>query len=145
MVILFKGRELIFLPLPGSYCPQGSSAPMGCTPGQYCDTDMMSTPAGPCLAGYYCDGNSTTDRPSGSGGQWMVFWTSRGCGFVQITLPQLSHHSQFTILPSFDDCLFVTLLSFKLLSNIVSIFHQAPPLHVISFFYNFCPYSCVNS
>ncbi|RUS80256.1 hypothetical protein EGW08_011985, partial [Elysia chlorotica] len=54
--------------LAGTYCPQGSASPVGCTPGQYCDTDMMSSPAGPCLAGYYCDGNSTTDRPSGSGG-----------------------------------------------------------------------------
>ena len=34
----------------------------------YCPVDMMDSPAGLCAAGYYCTINSTTDRPSGVGG-----------------------------------------------------------------------------
>ena len=53
----------------GTYCPMGSSEPLGCDLGQYCDVDAMSLPRGDCMAGYYCDSNSTTDRPTGTGGQ----------------------------------------------------------------------------
>ena len=53
----------------GTYCPVGSSEPLGCDLGQYCDVDAMSVPQGDCMAGYYCDSNSTTDRPTGTGGQ----------------------------------------------------------------------------
>lgn len=52
----------------GTYCPQGSYAPTGCDPGSYCATDMLSTVTGPCSAGYYCTGNSTTAQPTGTGG-----------------------------------------------------------------------------
>lgn len=51
------------------YCPQGSSAPMGCEPGQYCDVDMMDSPRGNCAAGYYCSSNSSTNQPTGTGGK----------------------------------------------------------------------------
>lgn len=56
----------------GTYCPQGSPAPIGCTPGMYCPTDMMSIPLADCLAGYYCTENSTTSMPSGVGGRLIM-------------------------------------------------------------------------
>ncbi|XP_062603182.1 uncharacterized protein LOC134264959 [Saccostrea cucullata] len=52
----------------GQYCPRGSSAPTGCDPGQYCDSNMMSAPRGNCSSGYYCTTNSTTATPTGTGG-----------------------------------------------------------------------------
>ena len=36
----------------GTYCPQGSSARLACTPGMYCETDMLSLPAGNCSAAW---------------------------------------------------------------------------------------------
>ena len=54
--------------IAGEYCPLGSSEPLACDPGQYCDVDRMSAPRGPCDAGYYCVLNSTTPTPSGVGG-----------------------------------------------------------------------------
>jgi hypothetical protein len=53
----------------GTYCPVGSVMPLGCDPGQYCDFDAMDAPRGDCKAGYYCDSNSTTDMPTGTGGK----------------------------------------------------------------------------
>lgn len=48
----------------GSYCPEGSSGPVDCTPGSYCDTDELDSPTGLCRAGYYCSGNSSLMNPS---------------------------------------------------------------------------------
>ncbi|XP_070551141.1 neurogenic locus notch homolog protein 1-like [Ptychodera flava] len=52
----------------GEYCPRGSSAPLLCDPGQYCDVDRMASPRGDCSAGYYCINGSTTATPTGMGG-----------------------------------------------------------------------------
>ncbi len=51
--------------MSGTYCPEGSSEPVGCDPGQYCDADRMYTPQGLCAAGYYCTNNSATATPTG--------------------------------------------------------------------------------
>ena len=62
-------RLIISIFVVGQYCPEGSSMPLGCDPGKYCHADAMSAPQGPCAAGYYCTANSTTDKPSGTGGK----------------------------------------------------------------------------
>ena len=50
---------------PGTYCPPGSSQPLNCTKGHYCDAYGLSEPVGPCAAGYYCDEyRSDTSRPA---------------------------------------------------------------------------------
>ena len=56
----------------GQYCPHGSSTPLGCDPGKYCDIDMMDSPKGDCAAGYYCSSNSSIDKPTGTGGKITV-------------------------------------------------------------------------
>ena len=47
----------------GTYCPPGSSMPIPCDPGYYCDQDGLSTVSNGCAAGYYCLGGSTEERP----------------------------------------------------------------------------------
>lgn len=37
--------------LAGSYCPEGSSAPIDCDGGMYCNSDYMIAPAGNCTVG----------------------------------------------------------------------------------------------
>ena len=69
---------------PGSFCPEGSVAPRlcpsgtfsntsglvnssqcsPCSPGDYCDSPGLTTPTGPCVAGYYCSLGAEVDRPS---------------------------------------------------------------------------------
>ena len=44
---------------PGYYCPIGSSSPVPCTPGNYCETSGLRIPTGPCSAGYYCNHSSS--------------------------------------------------------------------------------------
>lgn len=36
--------------------------------GYYCGQTGLSEPSGPCAAGFYCDGGSIVDMPSGAGG-----------------------------------------------------------------------------
>ena len=48
----------------GEYCPEGSSAPLDCDPGYYCDVNEMNSPRAMCAAGYYCISRATTDRPT---------------------------------------------------------------------------------
>ena len=74
----------------GAYCPNGTAfatqflCPNGtfsnrtqlrsagqCTPclaGQYCATEGLQQPTGPCGVGYYCAGGSAMAQPSGQGG-----------------------------------------------------------------------------
>ncbi|XP_072885876.1 uncharacterized protein [Hemitrygon akajei] len=48
---------------PGSYCPAGAAHPVPCDPGEYCNGFALSTPSGPCRAGYFCDGNAYRPDP----------------------------------------------------------------------------------
>ena len=45
----------------GSYCPLGSSAPIPCPPGFYCDIDGLHEISGPCDAGYFCAGYGSSN------------------------------------------------------------------------------------
>ncbi|XP_062894522.1 platelet endothelial aggregation receptor 1-like [Mobula hypostoma] len=47
----------------GSFCPEGSSLPLICTAGYYCDQYELADPTGPCDAGYYCPIGSTDRAP----------------------------------------------------------------------------------
>lgn len=47
----------------GYFCPEGSSAPIPCTPGKYCESDKLATVSGECLAGYYCNGTTVIKNP----------------------------------------------------------------------------------
>jgi hypothetical protein len=68
----------------GHYCTNGTSVPIGCpagtysssvgnravtdcipcTPGYYCNSTGLTTPAGKCSAGYYCSSGASTSTPS---------------------------------------------------------------------------------
>ena len=48
---------------PGYFCPNGSSAMVECTPGQYCAGHALIEPDGPCDEGFYCISTSTTATP----------------------------------------------------------------------------------
>ena len=47
----------------GTYCPQGSSYPITCEAGKYCETDKLNQPTGNCTAGYYCAPGSIKSDP----------------------------------------------------------------------------------
>lgn len=47
----------------GTFCPQGSTAPVPCTPGYYCQTDKLPSVSGECLPGYYCSGSAILPNP----------------------------------------------------------------------------------
>ena len=47
----------------GTFCPEGSSQPIPCTPGQYCASYALPAPTGDCDAGYYCNGSDTVSNP----------------------------------------------------------------------------------
>ncbi|XP_043532727.1 zonadhesin isoform X4 [Chiloscyllium plagiosum] len=51
---------------PGFFCPEGSSLPLICTAGFYCDQYELAEPTGPCDAGYYCPIGSTERAPDTS-------------------------------------------------------------------------------
>ena len=48
----------------GFYCPVGSTAPVECDTGKYCESDELEYPTGNCSAGYYCIKNSTVAAPT---------------------------------------------------------------------------------
>ena len=48
---------------PGSYCPQGTSYPLSCPSGMYCNSSQQSSPTGLCDEGYWCSGNATQPAP----------------------------------------------------------------------------------
>ena len=58
-----KANENLFMflgPCPiGHYCPNGTTVPLGCDPGTYNDETHQAT-CKTCVAGYYCEVNSTT-------------------------------------------------------------------------------------
>ena len=47
----------------GTYCPEGSSSPRNCPPGQHCDRQALGAPSGNCSAGYYCLGSAELSKP----------------------------------------------------------------------------------
>ena len=51
---------------PGFYCPIGSSKPIKCDLGMYCNIEGLQYPKGNCSAGWYCSlGSSRPDPPNG--------------------------------------------------------------------------------
>ncbi|XP_041098352.1 SCO-spondin [Polyodon spathula] len=48
----------------GYYCPSGSSEPIPCPPGAYCNGSGLSRPSGSCSAGYYCSGRASQPNPT---------------------------------------------------------------------------------
>ncbi|KAK7882551.1 hypothetical protein WMY93_028725 [Mugilogobius chulae] len=48
---------------PGFYCPVGSSEPLPCPPGTFCNSSGLSLPMGPCSPGFYCVGGATEAKP----------------------------------------------------------------------------------
>ncbi|KAK2847208.1 hypothetical protein Q5P01_010207 [Channa striata] len=47
----------------GFYCPVGSSEPLPCPPGTFCNISGLALPMGPCSPGYYCRGGATEASP----------------------------------------------------------------------------------
>lgn len=48
----------------GHYCPSGSTEPLPCPAGSFCDATTLRDPTGPCSAGYYCSGGASTMAPT---------------------------------------------------------------------------------
>ncbi|XP_014845642.1 PREDICTED: uncharacterized protein LOC106919650 isoform X3 [Poecilia mexicana] len=48
----------------GFYCPLGSSEPVPCPPGTFCNKSGLALPVGPCSPGYYCVQGATESRPT---------------------------------------------------------------------------------
>ncbi|KAM8904697.1 uncharacterized protein AB9W97_008232 isoform 6-T6 [Spinachia spinachia] len=48
----------------GFYCPLGSSEPLPCPPGTFCNISGLARPMGPCFSGYYCVGGATEAKPT---------------------------------------------------------------------------------
>ncbi|XP_034024623.1 multiple epidermal growth factor-like domains protein 6 [Thalassophryne amazonica] len=48
----------------GFYCPSGSSEPLPCPPGYFCNISGLALPMGPCSSGYYCSGGATEASPT---------------------------------------------------------------------------------
>ncbi|XP_055369802.1 uncharacterized protein si:ch211-286b4.4 [Betta splendens] len=48
----------------GFYCPLGSTEPLPCPPGHFCNISGLALPMGPCSAGYYCAGGATEAKPT---------------------------------------------------------------------------------
>ena len=51
---------------PGFYCPEGSSVPLACLAGHFCNASGLSATSGLCSAGYYCNGSATVANPTAS-------------------------------------------------------------------------------
>ncbi|KAM4652057.1 LOW QUALITY PROTEIN: uncharacterized protein O3C94_014393 [Discoglossus pictus] len=49
--------------LPGFYCPEGTTEPVACPPGRYCESAGLPAPTGECSAGFFCMGGSRTPNP----------------------------------------------------------------------------------
>ena len=75
----------------GSYCPEGSSFPVPCDPGKYCQTDELDAPSGDCMAGHYCSGSTIVPDPVGLingmlvGGSFENQAVSFGQGFQDLS------------------------------------------------------------
>ncbi|KAK1786529.1 hypothetical protein P4O66_017651 [Electrophorus voltai] len=48
----------------GYYCPTGSSEPVSCPPGAFCNATGLALMSGPCSSGYYCIGEATEPKPT---------------------------------------------------------------------------------
>ncbi|XP_033971267.1 zonadhesin-like [Trematomus bernacchii] len=48
----------------GFYCPLGSSEPVPCPPGTFCNISGLALPMGPCFPGYFCVGGATEAKPT---------------------------------------------------------------------------------
>ncbi|KAF3692794.1 Sushi, von Willebrand factor type A, EGF and pentraxin domain-containing protein 1 [Channa argus] len=48
----------------GYYCPIGSSEPLPCPPGTFCNISGLALPMGPCSPGYYCVRGATEASPT---------------------------------------------------------------------------------
>ncbi|XP_042595396.1 multiple epidermal growth factor-like domains protein 6 [Cyprinus carpio] len=48
----------------GFYCPAGTSEPVSCPPGAFCNATGLAQPSGPCCPGYYCTKEATSSRPT---------------------------------------------------------------------------------
>ncbi|XP_058655214.1 SCO-spondin isoform X4 [Onychostoma macrolepis] len=48
----------------GFYCPTGTSEPVSCPPGAFCNATGLALPSGPCSPGYYCTKEATSSRPT---------------------------------------------------------------------------------
>ncbi|KAM6933259.1 uncharacterized protein FYW49_001626 [Xenentodon cancila] len=48
----------------GFFCPLGSSEPIPCPPGTFCNISGLALPVGPCSPGFYCIGGATGSRPT---------------------------------------------------------------------------------
>ncbi|XP_061734344.1 neurogenic locus notch homolog protein 3-like [Nerophis ophidion] len=48
----------------GFYCPSGSSEPLPCLPGAFCNVSGLALPMGPCSPGFYCVGGATEGKPT---------------------------------------------------------------------------------
>ncbi|KAI4815467.1 hypothetical protein KUCAC02_005611 [Chaenocephalus aceratus] len=51
----------------GFYCPLGSSEPVPCPPGTFCNISGLALPMGPCFPGYFCVGGATDAKPTDGG------------------------------------------------------------------------------
>ncbi len=47
----------------GSYCPAGTSKPIPCPPGKYCQSTGLPAPQGNCAEKYYCLKGAKTPTP----------------------------------------------------------------------------------
>ena len=47
----------------GTYCPTGSSQPLACSLGQYCEIQGLAAPTGDCSEGYFCNGSASIPNP----------------------------------------------------------------------------------
>ena len=47
----------------GTYCPPGTSSPVPCDPGKYCQTDELAAITNDCQAGYFCNGSTILPNP----------------------------------------------------------------------------------
>ncbi|OAF70389.1 hypothetical protein A3Q56_01861 [Intoshia linei] len=50
--------------LSGQVCPPGSTAPVNCPAGKYCNEKRLSIPSGDCYAGYICLSKATIPNPT---------------------------------------------------------------------------------
>ncbi|XP_077105722.1 uncharacterized protein LOC143764221 isoform X2 [Ranitomeya variabilis] len=50
--------------LPSFYCPEGTTEPISCPSGYYCENAGLAAPSGECAAGFYCTGRAKTSKPT---------------------------------------------------------------------------------
>ncbi|XP_028320851.1 uncharacterized protein LOC114474630 [Gouania willdenowi] len=89
----------------GFYCPTGSSEPIPCPPGAFCNTSGLAEPVGPCASGFFCTGGATVARPiDGDTGNICPPGTFCVAGSVQPELCPAGTVSSVQGLPSEAGC-----------------------------------------